>query len=99
MKYVIGIFIIVATILAVLHFDSVVIFLLSGTFPGFHFSLSPSIMLAVMLSGALTTLLLTKRREVYAHCLALYDHFAEKDHKQDDRPAKKKTPRRRYEQL
>lgn len=102
MKVFIATTIIAATIGAVVFFDAIVVFLLSGFIPGINITLAPSTMIAVFVASALLVLTLKKRYAIYRACLAFYDELFNSKKKTSKAPAKStqsKLPRRRYQEL
>ena len=105
MKWFYGIIIAIAAITLVIHFDAVVVFMLSGFIPALDLTLPPSTMLAVFVASAILLFALSKRQAVYHYCLALYDYNVDALFgfgKKNDTPVsdnKPKLPRRRYQEL
>lgn len=105
MKKLITLAIIAATILLVVNFDAVIIFMLSGFIPGIGVTLPPSTMVAVFVASTLMMPALRRRRAVYQRCLDYYDSATDQLFglgKKSDKPAvddKPKLPRRRYQEL
>lgn len=98
MKQLYVILVIMLTVLAVINFENIVIFFLSGSIPGVHFSVSPSMSIATMIASALTVGLFLKRTAIYTLCLKSYDHlFGTTDAQVTASPAQR--PRRRYQEL
>lgn len=92
--------IVLLTILAIVRFDAIIIFMLSGFIPGINVTLAPSTMLAVMIANVALVIALKKRLLVYQYCLDFYDEFLSTS-KKDSQPIKPKQsrPRRRYQEL
>lgn len=88
------------TIILVVRFDVVIIFMLSGFIPGINVTLAPSTMLAVMIASVALGFALRIRQVMYQHCLSFYDEFLGPS-KKDTTPIKAKParPRRRYQEL
>ena len=98
MKQLYVILVIMLTLLAVINFENIVIFILSGSIPGVHFSISPSMSMATMIASTLTVGLFLKRNVIYTLCLKSYDHlFGATGAKAI--PSSVQRPRRRYQEL
>lgn len=100
MKQFYGIGIFLAFVLAVVHFDAIVYFLLTGQLPGLTISLSPSMSIAVLVAATATSIALIWRRRVYHFGLALHDRLLTSDENVDvESAAAVRVPRRRYHHL
>lgn len=102
MKYIYVIAIVLTTIVCVICFDAIVVFLLSGFIPGINITLAPSTSIAVMIASTiLVGVVVQYRQDVYRLSLSLYDAFfgIKKKNATPAPEAKTKLPRRRYQEL
>ena len=100
MKRLYSMIVITAAIIAVVYFDAMIVFLLSGFIPGINITLAPSTMIAVMVASSLLIVAASSRQTVYRYCLAIYDTFNVNDKTTTPQITEKpKLSRQRYQEL